>query len=118
MNHSDDKGWNYPFETLPEWREKEIFHLWEHPGSDTACVIYHETELRGMSDWTGAIALLKNKAEPKLLFAEIGYDTPDRGPAYSEKWKRCSPSRSKWTGRPGGLFLNCMIIRAGGKNGG
>ena len=84
MNHSDDKGWSYPFETLPEWQKKEIFHLWEHPGSDTACVIYHETELRGMSDWTGAIALLKNKAKPKLLFAEIGYDTPDWGPAYSE----------------------------------
>ena len=86
MNHSDDKGWSYPFETLPEWGEgeKETFTLWEDPGSDTACVIYHVLELRGMSDWTGAIALLKNKAEPKLLFAEIGYDTPDWSPAYSE----------------------------------
>ena len=84
MNCNDSRGWNYPFESLPEWQTDEIFHLWEHPGSDTACVIYHEFELRGMSDWTGAVALLKNKEDPRLLFAETGYDSPDRGPCYSK----------------------------------
>ena len=37
-----------------------------------------------MSDWTGAVALLKNKEDPRLLFAETGYDSPDRGPCYSK----------------------------------
>ncbi len=54
----------------------------EHPGSDTACLIYAIYEIRYFD--TSSLALFRNKEHPELLFNKsVGY-LPDRDPCYSK----------------------------------
>ena len=63
--------WNYDFSALPRWDNRERIpyiydEYFEIPQSDTLCCLYSICEV-GMLNYQGFLAILKNKADPKLV---------------------------------------------------